>query len=472
MRAGSLVSFVARDLRRSMRTFWVAALGIAAGVATLTFFLALAAGMRAVVFGKILPLDQVEVIPPESSVGSVFSMLGARPPGIDDAQAQALRRAEGVRLALPRLRLAFPTSGRGGRAMFGRDIGSGEIPADGVDPSMVRADLRAGADFDDPIGRASNRDCATDADCGASSGEFCDLVALPQQGQPRPAGHCSPPIPAVVSPYLVEVFNGAIAPAHGLPRLGDMLLRQAEGLVLEWDLGRAGLGAARQGTPRRVHARLVGVSPRAMDLGVTIPMAVARRLNREYASEDAATRYSSVVVYLRDPSEMTAVSAQVRAQGLEVQTRGAEQMGLLATAVTVILSLASVVTVLVAALNIAHGFAAMISERRGELGLLRALGATRRDVRRLLMLEAAAIGAGATLLGLALARVAAWGCDVVARTRLPDFPFKPETWFVFGWRSVLGVLLFGVAACVLAAMRPAWRASKVDPAAALSGGVG
>jgi len=43
---------------------------------------------------------------------------------------------------------------------------------------------------------------------------------------------------------------------------------------------------------------------------------------------------------------------------------------------------------------------------------------------------------------------------------------------VFGWRAVLGVLLFGVAACVLAVMRPAWRAAKTDPAAALSGGVG
>lgn len=38
------------------------------------------------------------------------------------------------------------------------------------------------------------------------------------------------------------------------------------------------------------------------------------------------------------------------------------------------------VTVLVASLNIAHAFLALIAERRGELGLLRALGATRRDV--------------------------------------------------------------------------------------------
>ena len=61
MRAPALLSLAGRDLRRSLRTFWVAALGIAAGVATLTFFLALAAGMRAVVFGKILPLDLADL---------------------------------------------------------------------------------------------------------------------------------------------------------------------------------------------------------------------------------------------------------------------------------------------------------------------------------------------------------------------------------------------------------------------------
>ncbi len=472
MRAAAFASLVGRDLRRSARTFRVAALGLAMGVATLTFFLGLSDGMRAVVFGRVIPLDQVEVVAPESSVGSVLSLFGARPTGIDATQVAALARADGVRAALPRLRFAFPTSGRGGRAVFGRDVGAGEIPADGVDPSMVRADLGAGVDFDDPASRASRRACATDDECGAASGEFCDLDALPQQGQPRPAGHCAPPIPVLVSPYLVEVFNGVIAPAHHLPRMGDLLLRRAEGVVFEWDLGRAGLGAARQGTPRRVHARLAGVSARSMDLGVTVPLAVAQRLNREFAGDDAADRYSSVVVYLRDVGRMTEVAARVRAEGLEVHTHGAEQMGLLATAMTVVLSFASVVTVLVAALNIAHGFAAMIGERRGELGLLRALGATRGDVRRLLLLEALVIGAVATALGVVLGRAGALGCDHLARTRLPDFPFKPDSWFVFPTRTLLGVFAFGCVACVLAALRPALRAAETDPASALSGGVG
>lgn len=169
MRLRALISFVARDLRRSMRTFWVAGLGIAAGVATLAFFLALSAGMRAVVFGKILPLDQVEVIPPESSVGSVFSMLGARPPGVEASQVAALRRTPGVRAVLPRMRFAFPTSGRGGRAVFGRDVGAGEIPADGVEPSLVLQDLPRGTDFSDPDARSSRRPCASTEQCGEGS---------------------------------------------------------------------------------------------------------------------------------------------------------------------------------------------------------------------------------------------------------------------------------------------------------------
>lgn len=470
MRAGALGELVLRDLRRSLRTFTLASLGITAGVATLAFFLALSAGMRTVVLGRIFPLDQIEVIPPESSVGSMLtSVLGARPAGIEPAQVTALRRSPGVRAVLPRMRLAFPSMGRGGRDIFGRDVGSGEIPADGVEPSLVQRDLREGIDFSDPDSRSSHRACTRAEDC--TGGEYCMYGEIPRANGPPVAGQCGLPIPVVVSPYLVEVFNGAIAPAHHLPRLGDLLLRRAEGLVLEWDIGRAGLGAARQGTPRRVYARLVGVSPRAIELGLTVPLDVARRWNREYAGDDAATYFSSVAVYLRDASELTAVGAAVRAQGLEVRTSGAEQMGLLVTAITAILTLTSVVTVLVAALNIAHVFSTLIAERRGEIGLMRALGATRRDVALLVVAEALLLGALASVVGVVASRVAAAACNHVARTRLPDFPFKPDDWFVFAPSTMAAVVAFGVGACVLSALAPARRAARVEPAAALSSGV-
>ncbi len=469
MRFRAAVEMVGADFRRTLRGFSMASLGIAVGVATLSFFLALSSGMREVVLGRIFPLDLVEVIPPESSVGSVLTLFGARRSGIDDTQIAGLRRVEGVRTVLPRLRLAFPTMGRGGRSIMGRDVGAGEIPADGVEASMVAGDLRPGVRFDDPEPRSSRAPCHALGDC--RPGEFCFFDSIPEWNRPPPPGHCSQPVPVVVSPYLVEVFNGAIAPAHNLPRLGELILRRAEGLVLEWDIGRAGLGAARQGTPRRIYAKLVGISPRAMDLGITIPIDVARRLNREYAGSDAAELYTSAVLYVRDPSRMTEVSAAVREQGLEVRTSGAEQMGLLVTAITAILALTSIVTVLVAALNIAHVFATLIAERRGELGLLRALGATRADVRNLVLLQASAIGAVSSVAGVALARAAAVACNHVARTRLPAFPFKPDDWFVFTAGTTVAVLAFGVGACVLSAVAPAVRAARAEPAEALAGGV-
>ncbi len=470
MRLAPWAALVGRDLRRSARSFSLAALGITAGVATLAFFLALSAGMREVVLGRIFPLDQIEVVAPENAVGSLLSALGGATQGIDPAQVQRLARTPGVRSVLPRQRFAFPTSGRGGRALFGRDIGAGEIPADGVEPALVRADLGAAVDFSDPDARSSRRPCASHDAC-ADRGEFCVFPEIPRAGSPPGQGTCQLPIPVVVSPYLVEVFDGVIAPAHRLPRVAGMLLRRAQGLTLEWDLGRAGLGAARQGTPRRVYAKLAGVSRHAMDLGLTVPIDVARRLNREYAGDAVAGSYSSAVVYLRDPSELTRVSGDVRAMGLEIRTNGAEQMGLLVTAITAILALASVVTVLVASLNIAHAFLALVAERRGEIGLLRALGATRRDVALLVLGQAFVMGAAASVAGLAVARAAALACDQLARTRLPPFPFKPDAWFVFAPGTMAAVLGFGVGACVVSALVPALRAARVEPASALSGGV-
>ncbi len=471
MRSSALARLVGRDLSRSVRTFAMAAIGIVVGIATLAFFVALGAGMRDVVLGRIFPIDRIEVAPQAASAGAVVGLLSGgddEATGIDGDTVNRLRALPGVRHVFPKMRLVFPSSGRGGRAIFGRDVGTGELVVEGIEPGLIRPDLRRGVVFEDPGNAGSHRVCTTDADC--TGGELCDLN-LAADGRAERPGQCAPPIPAVVSPYLVEVFNGAIAPAHHLPPIGEVILQSADGLLLEWDLGRAGLGMARHGRQRRVHVRIVGVSPRAIDLGFTVPIDVARRLNREFASEAAGSLFTSVSIQLRHPSDTQRVTAAVREAGLEVKTSGAEQMGLLVAVITAILSLTSVIVVIVAALNIAHVFFTMIAERRGEIGLMRALGASRRDVRAMVIGQAAVVGVVASAVGLGLARLAAFGANRLATTRLPPFPFKPDNWFVFEPRAMVGVALFGLGACVLSALAPAARAARIEPADALAGGV-
>jgi len=468
VRAAAFATLLGRDLRRAGGAFVLAAVGIAVGIAALVFFLALGAGMRSVVLGKIFPIDRIEVVPREQTVGALAALLGARPQGISQDDVRAIERTAGVRAVLPKLKLLFPHSGRGGQEVFGRNIGAGELVADGIDPALVRAELPANVRFEDNSAQSSRRVCQRHEDC--ASPEKCS-TEIATNGASILPGRCELPIPALVSPYLLEVFDAAIAPAHGLPPIARSLASHATGLELEWDLGRAGLGFAQRGTQRRVYARVVGVTPRAIDLGITVPLEVARRFNGEYAGEAAATQYTSVVVMLAHPERTAAVSARVRELGLEVRTSGAEQMGLLVTVITAVLSLTSAVIVLLAALSIAHALGARVREREGEIALLRVCGASRSAVFSLVLAEAIVVGMLASVAGASLARLLAVAWNRWLGARLPAFPFKPDDWFVWTPRDVLISCAFGVAACALSALWPARRAASTDPSVVLSRGV-
>ena len=104
---------------------------------------------------------------------------------------------------------------------------------------------------------------------------------------------------------------------------------------------------------------------------------------------------------------------------------GARQKAVLSPA------LISVMIILIAAINIAHTFMMLISERRWEIGVLRAVGATRGHIRTVILGEAGVVGLVSGGLGLGLAYAAAQACDWYSANRIPDFPFKPETYFAF-----------------------------------------
>jgi ABC-type antimicrobial peptide transport system permease subunit len=82
---------------------------------------------------------------------------------------------------------------------------------------------------------------------------------------------------------------------------------------------------------------------------------------------------------------------------------------------------------------------------------------------------AAAVGLAGGAVGLAVARLLALLTDTIAAKKLPDFPFKPASFFAFPpwlWAAGLG---FAALFAALGAFGPARRASRVEPASALSG---
>lgn len=458
MKLAALGTLVARELVRTRGALLSAGFGIAVGTAALVFFLGLGLGARQVLLGEVFPIDQLELEPRKTEVG-LLSLLGGRhePPGIDAPVVQALATLPGVTSAYPKLKFRFPSSARGGREILGSEIGTHEMVGDGMEPGL--AEPRFAERFVDPLPRATQA-CKSDADCAAE--DYCE----------RPSGDaggvCSAPVPALVSRYLVELFDHAVAPAHGLPPVAGTLLARADGGVLfTLTLGRSLLGPAPRGAERTVKLRVVGVSSRAIDLGVTLPLAVVQRWNREYVSDLAAARSSSVVVQLATAREVTRVVDWAATRGLVPHDTRARDVGVLIDLVLALLSLVALVILLIAALGIGNTFRLLAAERRAEIGLYRALGATRLMILGWLLGVATATGLTAGAAGIVVARLVAWLVDWRAAIDLPDFPFKPTSFFAFGPGLYLGALAFAAVASALGALGPTRRAVAEDPASAL-----
>ncbi|MFF9583303.1 ABC transporter permease [Streptomyces achromogenes] len=114
---------------------------------------------------------------------------------------------------------------------------------------------------------------------------------------------------------------------------------------------------------------------------------------------------------------------------------------------------------------IANTFTMLVAQRTRELALLRAVGASRRQVTRSVLVEAFAVGTVAGVAGLA----AGIGIGAGLRSLLGSFGESvPDGPLVISPGTVVAALAVGIVVTVLAAWLPARRAAKIPPVAAMS----
>jgi putative ABC transport system permease protein len=109
-------------------------------------------------------------------------------------------------------------------------------------------------------------------------------------------------------------------------------------------------------------------------------------------------------------------------------------------------------------------FTMVVTQRSREIALLRAVGATRRQVLRSLVLEAVVLGSAASLLGIGLGVGVAKGLGILMDVM--GFAL-PSTSLQLQPRTIIVALMVGTLTTVLAALVPARRATKVLPIEAL-----
>jgi putative ABC transport system permease protein len=144
---------------------------------------------------------------------------------------------------------------------------------------------------------------------------------------------------------------------------------------------------------------------------------------------------------------------------LQAQAAADKERDILAAAALGLLG----ISVAIALIGIANTLGLSVLERAREHALLRALGLTRGQLRRMLALEAALLAVVATVLGAAIGVGFAWvGYETFVKRALT------HATMVIPWPSLGAVVLVAAAAGLLAGVLPARRAAQVPPAAGLS----
>jgi putative ABC transport system permease protein len=117
------------------------------------------------------------------------------------------------------------------------------------------------------------------------------------------------------------------------------------------------------------------------------------------------------------------------------------------------------ISLLVAGVLIMNVMLVAVSQRTREIGLLKALGANRRQVTRLFLTEAVIL----SIFGAVAGTVVGYAAVGLMKGLYPNLDFTPPLW------AVAGAFAVAVACGMLFGILPARRAARLDPIAALAG---
>ena len=121
----------------------------------------------------------------------------------------------------------------------------------------------------------------------------------------------------------------------------------------------------------------------------------------------------------------------------------------------------------VASIGIVNTLVMAILERRREIGVMKAIGASDSDVKRLFFAEAGAMGILGGMVGVglgwAIGRVINIGTNIyLKRQSLP-----PDNFWAVPWWLVAAAIMFSFLVSLISGLYPAGRAARLDPVQAL-----
>jgi len=237
--------------------------------------------------------------------------------------------------------------------------------------------------------------------------------------------------------------------------------------------------------PREEKLRIVGIVETEPAAGfgafgrgrVLIPQQPAEKLSAAQSNDlrdilrgrSGERTYGSLTARVKKPADVKAAEDAIKAMGFSTFSLldATKNLRLVFAVFDVLLGVFGSLALIVASLGIINTLVMAILERRREIGVLKALGASDGDVQSLFFAEAGVMGLFGGIFGVFIGWLISRGMTLgtniyLHRQDLPDIQISSVPWWM-----VAGAIAFSIAVSLAAGLYPASRASRLNPVEAL-----
>lgn len=449
MKFADAAEFALASLRkRRLRTFLTAS-GVMIGIGALVSMISFGKGMQKNVTRafKASDLFTTVMVMPGGAEAPSGDPDHQRPPAeaparpdavLDDASVAAISKIPGVRMAYPDI--GFPAMvGFGGREEF-RLV------------QVVPAAVAASGGLMTKWGRAYTSD--------NEEGVVVSRSLLRRLGAADPASA----VGKTIRITSVSIDLGRLATLN----IGSLLSGEASPVAREtYEFPILGVN----------EVSAFGGEVNMTESAVMIPPGPARRIKRLpfssvwdlFRMRDGRVGYSAVTVKLGSLRDLGTVRSRVHEMGFATFSL-ADQFDEITRAfyfMDMILAAVGMIAIVVAALGIVNTMVMSILERFREIGIMKAVGAADRDIKRIFFLESGAIGLVGGTAGCALGWATSLLINRVVNFYLARQGMPFVDYFAFPVWIFLGAVCFSLLVSLVSGIYPARRAARVDPVVAL-----
>ena len=266
----------------------------------------------------------------------------------------------------------------------------------------------------------------------------------------------------------------------------ELTMRYAERTAAPSDSNNAGnpAGMAYSVISRERTLKIVGVCDLDPDslrqqarARVFLPLQLAESLHVMQPSDLRDTTnvlggkptYTTLEVRVKSPKYVQAVEDAIKKMGFNTfsivdATKNLRQFF---AVLDLFLGIFGSLALAVASIGIVNTLVMAILERRREIGIMKAIGASDTDVKGLFFAEAGVMGVSGGAVGVALGWTIGRVINLGTNVYLKRQHFPPEQiWFV-PWWLVISAIAFAIVVSLLSGLYPAGRAARLDPVQAL-----